>query len=48
MRARGKRGVGCERCVRAVSDLVGVVSNGLLEKSDLLAASRPQKPLHFV
>jgi len=25
MRARGKRGVGCERCVRAVSDLVGVV-----------------------
>ena len=27
MRARGKRGVGCERCVRAVSDLVGVVSN---------------------
>ena len=27
MRARGKRGVGCERCVKAVSDLVGVVSN---------------------
>ena len=27
MRARGKRGVGCERCVRVVSDLVGVVSN---------------------